>query len=162
MLSSCSRTTVLVCLVLCSGYPALALPRDAVAVLNRCGKPMKGDETILDNSVAGGHRTLRYERGYLHFDKVAQDGWSFVSGEHHRKTDLSADEMEVYMPCLKDALADSAAPEPIKQITSVNRLESTAKRDYKQIVFGALALIIFSGLALAALSRRKPLEVEEF
>ena len=56
---------------LLAGSPLLAAPRDAAAVLNRCGNPLKGDTTILESTVTGGRRLLNYERGTLHFDKVA-------------------------------------------------------------------------------------------
>ena len=53
-------STLLYCLLLLVPATAFAGPRDAEAVLNRCGKPLKGDDTVLDNSAAGGYRLLRY------------------------------------------------------------------------------------------------------
>ena len=134
--------------------PACAAPRDAAAVLNRCGKPLKGDDIVLEDTVAGGRRALNYERGTLHFDKVANIGWTFTYGTHHKSDHLTAGQMEAYMPCLKDALADSAAPEPLKMETPVQRVETSVKRSYKQLVlytFGGLALV---GLFFLWWSRR--------
>ena len=142
-------------LLLSSASPLLALPRDAAAVLNRCGKPLRGDEEVLDNSVAGGHRQLRYERGILHFDKVAMDGWTFVYGTHRKQDHLPADQMAKFMPCLTDALADSAAPEPLRHITAVERVETSMKRSYLQLVIWAFALICLSGLVLLLPGMRK-------
>lgn len=145
-----------------ASVPGFALPRDAAAVLNRCGKPLKGDEIILDNSVAGGHRALKYERGTLHFDKVAMDGWTFIAGDHRKLKGLDAEHMAKYMPCLTDGLADSAKPEPIKLITATKRLEQTAKRDFKYIILSALVFLAFAGLILWLMSKRtRPDEVEE-
>ena len=139
---------------------AIALPRDAAAVLNRCGIPLRGDEIVLDNSVAGGHRTLKYERGTLVFDRFANDGWSFSYGAHGKRKNLNAEQMDVFMPCLKDALADSALPEPFKTITPLKRVEVSAKRSYRTLVLVVLAALVVIGLILYLLSLRRKDEAE--
>lgn len=141
-------------LTLAGALPAVAAPRDAVAVLNRCGHPLKGDDTILENTVTGGHRTLKYERGTLNFNRVANDGWTFVNGTHRKAANLDAEAMEKFMPCLRDALADSAAPEPIQPITPLTRVEVSAKRDFKQLIAYTLAFLVALGLFLYWLSKR--------
>ena len=142
-------------LVLAPLSSAFCAPRDAVAVLNRCGKPLKGDDTVLDDSVAGGHRTLKYQRGDLHFEKVALDGWSFTYGTHHDEDHLDAQQMAVFMPCLSAALADSLAPGPIQPISSATRIESSAKAEYKQLMLWVVAALVATGLILYLLSLRK-------
>ena len=112
------KSFILLLLLLSASVPLFAQEgaRDAMAVLNRCGKPLKGDDTVFTN--ADSHRTLLYERGTLLFDRVGDNGWKFVSGSHKKQKNLSADQMAVFMgPCLKLALADSAAPAPIKKET---------------------------------------------
>ena len=151
------RWLLLLLLALASlSSPSFAGPRDAVAVLNRCGSPIGGDETILDNSVAGGHRTLKYERGHLHFDKVAMDGWTFVyatEGSHSQH--LSADQMEQRMPCLMQALEDSAASAPIPTITSEERVAASVKDSYRRLILWAIGFLLVAGLLLFGLSGRR-------
>ena len=81
-----TRNLPYVCLLLLALFLlpqfALAGPRDAAAVLNRCGKPLKGDQIILESTVAGGRRVLSYERGTLNFDKVSSLGWTFTYANH--------------------------------------------------------------------------------
>lgn len=139
-----------------SVLPAAAAPRDAEAVLNRCGKPLKGDDIVLDNSVSGGHRILKYERGFLYFDRLANDGWSFTHGMHRNQTNLDADEMARFMPCLKDGLADSASSAPLKKMTSVQRVEVSMKRAYKTVVFSTFMFLILLGGLFYLLSKRTP------
>ena len=146
-------TLILAALVL-PAMPVHALPRDAEAVLNRCGKPMQGEEIVYDNSITGGHRTLKYERGTLLFDRFTNNGWSFHSGSHRKQHDLNADQMAEFMPCLKDALADSAAPEPIKPITSVQRVEVSLKRAVKTVIMGCMIFLAVLGVFLFWLSKR--------
>ncbi len=134
--------------------PAHALPRDAAATLNRCGQPLFGDETILENTVAGGRRLLKYERGTLTYNRVARDGWTFVSGVHHNNNILTATEMEQFMPCLKDALADSAAVGPLPVITSYNRAQSSIKRAYQTLVIGTLSSLGLLGAGFFVASRK--------
>ena len=139
-----------------SALPAAAAPRDAEAVLNRCGKPLKGDDIVLDNSISGGHRILKYERGFLYFDRLANDGWSFKYGMHKKDTNLDADEMSKFMPCLKDGLADSASSAPIRKLTSVQRVEVSMKRAYKTVVLATFLFLILLGGLFYLLSRRTP------
>lgn len=139
-----------------SGLPAVAAPRDAEAVLNRCGKPLKGDDIVLDNSISGGHRILKYERGFLYFDRLANDGWSFKYGMHKKQTDLDAEEMSKFMPCLKDGLADSASSAPLRKMTSVQRVEVSMKRAYKTVVLATFLFLILLGGLFYLLSRRTP------
>jgi hypothetical protein len=133
---------------------AMAGPRDAAAVLNRCGKPLKGDETILEDTVTGGRRILNYERGEIHFDKVANVGWTFAYGTHRKKDHLNAREMETYMPCLKDALAESASLEPLVLITPAERVEVSVKRSFKTLILYTFAGLVVIGLVLLGWSRR--------
>jgi hypothetical protein len=142
-------------LALFCSLPACAAPRDAASVLNRCGKPLKGDETILESTVTGGRRILSYERGEIHFDKVANDGWTFSYGSHKKQTHLTAEQMEKYMPCLKDALTLSAEPEPLKMITPVQRVEVSVKRDYKAVVLYTLLFLVVLGLFFLWWARRE-------
>ena len=139
-----------------SALPASAAPRDAEAVLNRCGKPLKGDDIVLDNSLSGGHRILKYERGFLYFDRLANDGWTFKYGMHNKQTNLNADEMSKYMPCLKDGLMDSASTAPIKKMTSVQRVEVSMKRAYKTVVLSTFVFLILLGGLFYLLSKRTP------
>ena len=155
------KTFLISCALLASAAPCFAGPRDADAVLNRCGRPLKGDVTVLDNSVAGGHRELKYQRGDLHFDKVAMAGWTFTYGSHKHGDHLTAEEMGAVMPCLTRALADSASPEPLKTITPVERVASSAKENFKQmILWGGIAIVVI-GLILLVLSRRRPEDESE-
>jgi hypothetical protein len=131
---------------------AFAAPRDATAVLNRCGRPLKGETTILENTVAGGRRILSYERGALHFDKVANIGWTFTYGTHKGQDHLTAEQMERYMPCLKDALADSAAPEPLVTVTPIQRVEVSMKRSMMTLILYTLGGLVVFGLCLLAYS----------
>ena len=136
-------------LILAGVAPASAGPRDAVAVLNRCGKPLKGDEVIYENTVAGGRRILSYERGTLNFNRVGNDGWTFTSGVHNKQRELDADAMAKFMPCLTDALADSAAEGPIKQLTEAQRVVYDAKTEYKKIIMYGLGGVVVVGIVIA-------------
>ncbi len=149
VLSKCA----LLYLVAATAAPAFAGPRDAVAVLNRCGKPLKGDEIIYENTVAGGRRMLSYERGVLHFDRVQNDGWTFTYGTHKKLDNLDVDQMSKYMPCLKDALADSMAEGPIKHMTETQRVMYDAKTEYKKIVLWGLGGLVVTGIVIAAWPR---------
>ncbi len=131
-----------------------ALPRDAVATLNQCGQPLFGDETILENTLAGGRRLLKYERGTLSFNRVARDGWTFTGGVHHDQTVLNAAQMEQYMPCLKDALADSAASGPLPVVTTYGRAQSSLKRAYQTVVVGTLSSLCLLGAGFFFMARR--------
>jgi len=147
--------SALFALLLCSAVPALAGPRDAVAVLNRCGKPLKGDEIIYENTVAGGRRILSYERGTLHFDRMLNDGWTFKFGTHKNETNLDAEQMGTFMPCLKDALADSAAEGPIRQLTDAERVVYDAKVEYRKIILYGLVGLVVVGIVLAMWPRNR-------
>ena len=151
-------SVLLLALLLLAPCTAFAGPRDADAVLNRCGKPLKGDDTVLDNSVAGGHRTLHYERGTLQFDRAQNTGWTFVSGSHKKAANLSADEMAKWMPCLPLALADSASPEPLQKVTEIQRVAVSMKHSYKALILWVLAGLIALGVIFYLLSLRKPEE----
>jgi hypothetical protein len=140
--------------------PALAAPRDAVAVYNRCGKPLKGDEIIYENTVAGGRRILSYERGTLHFDRVGNDGWTFRFGTHRKLENLDAEQMEKYMPCLKDALADSAADAPIHELTEGQRVIYSAKLMYKKLVIYTLLGLVLLGIIFFIWSKQQSEEEE--
>ena len=153
------KFSMLLLLLICS-FPCFSMPafaqagaRDAEAVLNRCGKPLKGDETLYTNDLST--RTLEYERGTLIFDRVGNDGWKFASGSHKKEQNLTAAQMAVFFPCLPLALADSASPEPLKKVTSVQRLEVSAKNSYKQLVLYTLLGLVVLGLIFFLLSNRK-------
>ena len=153
---------ILLLLLLSASVPMLAQEgaRDAIAVLNRCGKPLKGDDTVFTN--ADSHRTLLYERGTLLFERVGDNGWKFVSGSHKKQKDLTADQMAVFMgPCLKLALADSAAPEPIKTVTSVQRMETSAKHSIKKVILYALLGLVVLGGIFFLISRHKPSDPDD-
>lgn len=127
--------------------------RDADAVLNRCGKPFKGDETIYTNE--GSSRTLKYERGNLLFTRVGNEGWKFVSGSHRKQQNLNADQMAAFFPCLPLALADSASPAPLKKVTSVDRIEVSLKHSFKKVILYIFIGLALLGLVLFLMSRRE-------
>ena len=127
--------------------------RDAAAVLNRCGKPLKGDDTVLTNTLST--RTLNYARGTLLFTRVGDNGWRFASGTHKKQTNLTAQQMAAFLPCLPLALADSAAAAPLQPVSSVQRLAVSAKDSYKQLVLFTLLGLVAIGAILLLISRRK-------
>ena len=147
--------SILLCLSFASALPAVALPRDAEAVLNRCGKPLRGDEIIYEDTVAGGRRTLSYERGILHFDRYQNDGWTFKYGTYRKFDHLDAETMEKYMPCLKDALTDSAAQAPIHHLTETQRVMYSAKLMYKKLVLYTLGGLVLLGIVFFFWSRQQ-------
>jgi hypothetical protein len=142
--------------------PANASPRDADAVLARCGRPLKGDQTILESTVAGGRRLLMYERGTLNFEKVGTEGWTFTHGTHQKLDHLTAEEMEKYMPCLKEALATAATGAPIKKMPAVQRMERAAdvEHPYKMLsaYLGGVAILF---AAFFVWMSRKPETIED-
>ena len=142
--------------------PTMALPSDAAAVLNRCGKPLKGDEIIYEHTIAGGRRILSYERGTLNFDRVGNEGWTFTYGSHKKQDHLNAEQMDHFLPCLKDALADSASAAPIKVMTTSQRVAYDAKHMYKQLIFGSLGFLVVLGLGFLIVGRSKNEEEESF
>ena len=145
----------LVVVSICAVEPVKAMPRDAIAVLNRCGKPLKGDEIIYEsNTTAGGRRLLSYERGILHFDRVGNSGWTFSYGSHKNLDHLDAATMNQYLPCLKDALQDSAADAPIQTLTSTQRVVYSAKQYYKKLVIYSLASLALIGIVFLIPTRR--------
>ena len=143
-----------------SVLPALAGPRDAGAILNRCGKPHKSDQTILENTVAGGRRILTYQRGVLNFERVQNDGWTFTSGAHGSLKNLSAAQMEQYMPCLHDAFLQSASPEPLKRYTPVTRVEASMKERLGTVILYCIGALAVIGVLLFGMSRRPSPEEE--
>ena len=136
--------------------PAFAGPRDAEAVLNRCGRPLGGDRTILDDSVSGGRRILSYERGTMYFDKVAATGWTFSYGSHKKQEHMNESEMSETMPCFKLAMADSLASAPLPHETTAKRLETTMKEHIRQVALGGIGLIVFCGIVIFAWPRSRP------
>ena len=147
-------TLPLLLLTLWISLPLMAAPRDAISALNRCGDPMQGDSTILENTVAGGRRILTYERGSLHFDKMGNDGWTFSYGTHGKLDHLNAKQMEEYMPCLKESLADSASPAPLVMLTRMQRAETSDRSMYKTLSVYGLAFLVTVCAVLVAFSRR--------
>ncbi len=149
------------CLLLACSQPFIAQEgsRDALAVLNRCGKPLKGDDTVYTNEKST--RTLNYQRGTLLFERVGDQGWKFVSGSHKNDKNLTAQQMAAFMPCLTLALADSAAPEPLKPVSSVQRMQVSMKDSYKQLVLYTLAGLVVLGLIFFASSRRRSTDSDD-
>lgn len=133
---------------------ALALPRDAEAVLNHCGTPLHGDETIFEDSIAGGRRILHYGRGTLNFDRVANNGWTFTYGQRGGQGHLSLDQMSVYMPCIREALIESASSLPLTQVTAVDRAEASIKRSLREVILGAMLFLAVLGCAFLLWGRR--------
>lgn len=133
---------------------ALALPRDAEAVLNHCGAPLHGDETIYEDSVVGGRRILHYGRGTLYFDRIANSGWTFTYGQRGGQEHLSLDQMSVYMPCLQDALIESASSSPLVRVTAVDRAEASIKRSLQQVILACLLFLAVLGFVFLLWSRR--------
>jgi len=135
---------------------ALAAPRDVAAVLNRCGPPIKGDETILEDTPAGGRRILSYESGTLYFNKLGGDGWTFSYGSHGGADHLTAPQMELYLECLKPALADSAAAAPLVALTPVERAEDNlkGKGQVESVVAYSIGSLAVLGLILLWFARR--------
>ena len=140
--------------LLASVAPAFAGPRDAAAVLNRCGSPFKGDETILENTVAGGRRLLNYQRGTLTFNRVGNDGWTFVSGDHRGLKALNAEQMAEFMPCLKEGLADSTAPGALPQLSGVARTGLSLQDPFARVIALGLLLVGLIGGLFALIARR--------
>ena len=153
---------ILPCLFLAfAAAPALAGPRDAAAVILHCGQPTLEDTTVLnDHTVAGGHRTLRYLSGTLHFERVGNDGWNFTDGAHRKQEHLTAEELGHFMPCLTAALADSAAPVPLQPVTTTERVETSMKRPYEKLIGGALLVLVVLTILYFAFGRR-PAEQED-
>lgn len=133
---------------------ALAVPRDAEAVLNHCGTPLHGDETIFEDSVAGGRRILRYGRGTLNFDRVANNGWAFTYGQRGGDAHLSPAQMSVYMPCLEEALIESASSSPLMRVTAANRAEASIKRSLREVILGAMLFLAVLGCVFLLWARR--------
>ncbi len=133
---------------------ARALPRDADAVLNHCGTPLHGDETIYEDTVAGGRRILHYGRGTLYFDRVANSGWTFTYGQRGGQGHLSLDQMSVYMPCLQDALIESASSSPLVRVTAVDRAEASIKRSLREVILGCMLFLAVLGFVFLLWSRR--------
>ena len=155
------RKLILAAYSLLLTLPAFAGPRDYLAVLNRCGAPTLGDTTIYENNtVAGGRKLVKYLRGTLHFDRVGNDGWTFIYGEHEKQDRLSAEQMAAHMPCLTPALADSAAAAPLPVIKADQRLAFSAKYHAKLLLgLGLLLVVLVVGGVL--LGRRRAKEEEE-
>ncbi len=130
--------------VLCfTGVSSYAGPRDAAAVLNRCGAPTLGDTTIYEaHTLSGGRRIFKYIRGTVNFNRVQNDGWTFTFGSHGKEENLTAEEMDKYMPCLTAALADSASAGPIRPITESARVEASMKHEYKLLILGTLGVLL--------------------
>ena len=133
---------------------ALAFPRDAEAVLNHCGAPLHGDETIYEDTVAGGRRILHYGRGTLYFDRVANSGWTLTYGERGGQAHLSLSQMSVYMPCLQEALAESASSAPLVRVTAVDRAEASIKRSLREVILACLLFLAVLGFVFLLWSRR--------
>lgn len=133
---------------------ALALPRDAEAVLNHCGTPLHGDETIYEDTLAGGRRILHYGRGTLYFDRVANNGWTFTFGQRSGQDHLSLDQMSVYMPCLQDALIESASSSPLVRVTAMDRAQASLKRSLREVIMGCLLFLGVLGFVFLLWSRR--------
>ena len=64
------------------------------------------------------------------------------------------------MPCLPLALADSAAPEPLKKVTEMQRVEVSVKPYYKALVASVLGGLILLGIVFYLLSLRPPRQEE--
>ncbi len=133
---------------------ALASPRDAEAVLNHCGAPLRGDETIYENTVAGGRRILHYGRGTLYFDRVANDGWTFTYGQRGGQGRLSADQMSVSMPCLQEALMESASSSSLMRVTAVDRAKASVKRSLREVILACFLFLGVLGFTFLLWSRR--------
>ena len=128
--------------------------RDADAVLNRCGTPLKGDDTVYTNELST--RTLKYERGTLVFNRVGNEGWKFDHGSHKKQQNLNAQQMAAFLPCLPLALADSAKPAPLKKVSAVDRIEVSARHSYQQVILYTIIGLVLLGVIFYVLSRRKP------
>ena len=148
-LASCLSTLIMLVPTL-----ALALPRDAEAVLNHCGTPLHGDETIYEDTVAGGRRILHYGRGTLYFDRVANSGWTFTYGQRSGQGHLSLNQMSIYMPCLQDALIESASTSPLVRVTAVDRAEASIKRSLREVILACILFLAVLGFVFLLWSRR--------
>ena len=133
---------------------SLASPRDAEAVLNHCGAPLHGDETIYEDTVAGGRRILHYGRGTLYFNRVENSGWTFMYGQRSGQNSLSLNQMSVYMPCLQDAVLESASAAPLMRVTAVDRAEASIKRSLREVMLACLLFLMVLGCVLLLWSRR--------
>ena len=158
------RTSLLLSLaIILLAVGASAGPRDAAAVIAHCGQATLNDTTVLgDHTVAGGHRSLKYLTGTLNFDRVQNDGWTFTSGAHGKKTDLSAAEMAHYMPCLADALAASNSAEPLKPVTTGDRVAASMRRPYEKLIaISILVLVVLTAAYFIQASRSRRDEDDE-
>ena len=133
---------------------ARALPRDAEAVLNHCGTPLHGDETIYEDTVAGGQRILHYGRGTLFFNRVANNGWTFMYGQRSGQGHLSIDQMSVYMPCLQEALIESASSAPLVRVTAIDRAQASIKRSLREVILACMLFLACLGFIFLLWSRR--------
>ena len=150
------RTAILLLAATSLLLTAHAGPRDVSAVLLHCGDATLGDTTIYENhTVAGGRRILKYLSGTLNFDRVGNQGWTFTSGSHGKKDQLTAAQMDPYMPCLTVALTDSASPEPLQPVTAKERIETSMKKPYEKLIGGALLLLLLLTILYFIFGRRK-------
>ena len=135
---------------------ANAGPRDAAAVLLHCGDATLGDTTIYENhTLAGGRRILKYLSGTVNFDRVGNEGWTFTFASHGKRDRLTAAEMDQYMPCLTVALADSASPEPLKPVTTQERIATSMKKPYEKLIGGAMLMLLLLTAVYFLFGRKK-------
>ena len=122
--------------------PVQAAPRDATAVLLHCGNATLGDTTIYEpHTVAGGRRILKYLAGTLNFNRVGNDGWTFVDGSHGKHEHQTAEQMGRQMPCVAVALANSAAAAPLAPVSTAERVETSMKRPYEKLIVSSMAIL---------------------
>lgn len=158
-----ARRSLWFCLILAvvGSLPAYAGPRDAAAVLNRCGRPLEGDHIILEDTVAGGRRILSYERGVMHFDKVGANGWTFAYGSHKKDLHLDEQQMGQVMPCFSLAMADSMAPLPLPPETPTKRVAASMRQNIKLVMIWAAVIVLVCGVIIFVLPRRETEEAYE-
>ena len=133
---------------------AFASPRDAEAVLNHCGAPLHGDETIYEDTVAGGRRILHYGRGTLYFNRLGNSGWTFMYGQRNDPSHLTLNQMSVYMPCLQDAVLEAASSAPLMRVTAMDRAQVSIKRSLREVMVACLLFLVVFGFVLFLWSRR--------
>jgi len=132
---------------------AHAGPRDAEAVLNRCGAPLKGDKIVLEDTVSGGRRILSYERGTIVFEKEGVNGWTFLDASARHREHLNQDQLGEIMPCFKAALADSLASEPLPHENKVKRVEFSIKENLEKVILWTVGSLFVLGLIFFIFTR---------
>lgn len=160
------RTLLIVAATLVfSTLPALAVPGEASAVIQRCGTPLADTQGI--SPVSNTHqRNLTYPNDLiLHFEPLL-GGWSFTTAWHSHLP-MTRSELEEKLPCFREAMADAAAaPQP--EMDPTIAADQASVRHVDMFTFGVphFWLIVLLSVALVILialpsKRPEPRRVDE-